>query len=99
MTGHAGPRRREVLTDFVRLLDAAVVGFRVPMSNVTSGATARSNSANLSRVGTDPSPERIPLEKLRLIHEYEQQRLGLTRTVGIGAGIVGALATGKILLK
>lgn len=43
--------------------------------------------------------ERTPLEELRLMHENERQRLGLTRTVGIGAGITGALAAGRILLK
>lgn len=43
--------------------------------------------------------ERVPLEELRLIHEYERQRLGLTKTVGFGVGIAGALATGKIILK
>ena len=43
--------------------------------------------------------ERLPLEELRLIQEYERQRLGLTKTVSIGVGIAGALVTGKILLK
>jgi hypothetical protein len=43
--------------------------------------------------------ERLPLDELRLVHEYERQRLGLTKTVGIGIGVAGALATGKIILK
>lgn len=43
--------------------------------------------------------ERLPLEELRHVQAYERQRLGLTKTVGVGVGVVGALATGKILLR
>jgi hypothetical protein len=43
--------------------------------------------------------EDLSLEELRHIHECERQRLGLTDTVGVLAGVVGAVAAGKLIRK
>lgn len=41
----------------------------------------------------------LSTEELRHIHACERQRLRLTETVGVGTGIVAALAAGRIVRR
>ena len=63
------------------------------------GAIGLSPASLLGLTSPDEDLESLSTEELRYIHACEYQRLGLTQTVGTAGGVLGALVTGKFLLR